>query len=67
MMQSFISLGIVTTIWIFDGFSLAFGTDIGVIIGNFQYFLLNGVGVLPNPDYGPTIPFLAFFIFQRKS
>lgn len=65
MMQSFISLGVVTAIWIFGGFSLAFGPDIGGIIGNFDYFLLRGVGVTPNPSYGPTIPFLAFFIYQE--
>lgn len=65
MMQSFISLGVVTTIWVFGGFSLAFGTDIGGIIGNFKYFFLNGVGFAPNPSYGPTIPFAAFFVYQE--
>ena len=65
MMQSFISLGVVTAIWVFGGFSLVFGTDIGGVIGNFQYFLLNGVGADPNPSYGSTIPFLAFFIYQE--
>ena len=36
MYQSFISLGIVTILWIFCGFSLVFGTDIkgAVIIAN---------------------------------
>lgn len=65
MMQSFISMGIVTIIWIFGGFSLAFGKDVGGIIGNFQFFGLKGVGLTPNPNYGPTIPFLAFFIYQE--
>jgi len=65
MMQSFISMGIVTFIWVFGGFSLAFGKDIGGIIGNLQYFGLNGIGFAPNPSYGPTIPFLAFFIYQE--
>lgn len=65
MMQSFISLGVVTIIWVFGGFSLAFGSDIGGVIGNFEYFLLNGVGAAPNPSYGPTIPFLAFFVYQE--
>lgn len=65
MMQSFISMGIVTIIWVFGGFSLAFGKDIGGIIGNLQYFGLNGIGFAPNPSYGPTIPFLAFFIYQE--
>lgn len=65
MMQSFISMGVVTLIWVFGGFSLAFGPDVHGIIGNFKYFLLNGVGMAPNPAYGPTIPFLAFFIYQE--
>ena len=38
MMQSFISLGVVTTIWVFGGFSLAFGPDVGGVIGNLDYF-----------------------------
>ena len=65
MMQNFISMGVVTVIWVFGGFSLAFGKDIGGVIGNFQYFLLNGVGITPNPNYGSTIPFLAFFVYQE--
>src|SRR5205085_9947104 len=66
MMQSFISMGVVTAIWIFGGFSLAFGPDAGGgLIGNLDYFGLKGVGMDPNPHYGPTIPFLAFFGYQE--
>jgi len=65
MIQSFISLGIVTAIWVLGGFSLAFGPDVHGIIGNFQYFGLQGVGMSPHPTYGPTIPFLVFFAFQE--
>ena len=65
MMQSFISMGIVTFIWVFGGFSLAFGKDIGGIIGNLQFFGLHGVGLTPNSSYGPTIPFLVFFVYQE--
>lgn len=65
MMQSFISMGIVTLIWIFGGFSLAFGPDIHGIIGNLQYFALKGVGMAPHSTYGPTIPFLTFFTYQE--
>jgi len=64
MIQSFISMGIVTAIWVLGGFSLAFGQDVHGIIGNFQYFGLQGVGMTPNPTYGPTIPFLVFFTYQ---
>jgi ammonium transporter, Amt family len=65
MIQSFISMGIVTAIWVLGGFSLAFGKDIHGLIGNLQYFGLQGVGMSPNPAYGPTIPFLVFFIYQE--
>ena len=58
-------MGIVTVIWVFGGFSLAFGKDVGGIIGNFQYFGLNNVGMAPSPIYGATIPFLVFFLFQE--
>ena len=64
MMQSFISMGIVTIIWFVCGFSLVFGKDVGGVIGNLQYAFLNGVGMEPNATYGPTIPFITFFIFQ---
>mgnify|MGYP001003504826 CR=1 FL=1 len=63
MMQSFISLGIVTTIWVFGGFSLAFGKDLGGIIGDLRYFALSGVGI--NPLTGQVIPALAFFVYQE--
>ena len=65
MMQNFVSMGIVTVIWVFGGFSLAFGKDIGGVIGNLQFFGLSGVGMAPNPIYGATIPFLVFFLFQE--
>jgi Amt family ammonium transporter len=64
MMQSFVSLGVVTLVWIICGFSLAFGPDVHGVIGNLHYFFLNNVGQAPNPQYAPTVPFLAFFVFQ---
>lgn len=65
MIQSFVSMGIVTGIWVLGGFSLAFGHDYHGIIGSLQYFGLRGVGMTPNHAYGPTIPFLVFFIYQE--
>jgi ammonium transporter, Amt family len=67
MMQSFISMGIVTAIWVFGGFSLAFGKDVGGLIGDLRYFALNGVGAAPGIVGGVQqhIPFLAFFVFQE--
>jgi len=68
MMQSFVSMGIVTIIWVFGGFSLAFGKDLGGIIGNpAQYFALGGVAAdsMQIPGSTQTIPLLAFFVFQE--
>ena len=64
MMQSFIAMGVVALIWFIGGFSLAFGKDVGGVIGNLQYAFLNGVGMEPNAAYAGTIPFAVFFLFQ---
>jgi Amt family ammonium transporter len=64
IMQSFIILGIITLEWILWGYSMSFGADHGGIIGGLGWAGLKGVGMLPSPDYGSTIPHLAFMIFQ---
>ncbi len=64
MMQSFISMGLVTVLWAVITFSLAFGTDHSSLIGGFDYVLMNGVGLGPSATYATTIPFSAFFVFQ---
>lgn len=64
LMQNFILLGLVTITWVLWGYSLSFGPDHGGIIGGLDWFGLKGVGMTPSPDYGTTIPHLAFMIFQ---
>ena len=65
MMQSFISMGVIAVIWIFGGFSLAFGPDIGGIFGDITYhFALDKVGAAPSRDYASTVPFILFFAYQ---
>lgn len=64
IMQSFIALGVVSIQWVLIGYSLAFGPDIGHIIGGLQWVGLQGVGLEPNPDYAATVPHQAFMIFQ---
>lgn len=68
MMQSFLSMGIVTVIWVFGGFSLVFGKDFGGIIGDLRYFALNGVAYDPGVIAGvkQVIPLLALFVFQEQ-
>jgi len=60
----FISIGVVTIIWFLFGFSLAFGPDVGGVIGDLSYVGLNGVGLAPSPTYAPTIPFLGYFAYE---
>ncbi len=64
MMQSFISMGLVTVLWAVFTFSLAFGADQMGLIGGLNYVMLHGVGMEPVAGYGATIPFFAFFVFQ---
>ena len=64
MMQSFISMGVVTVIWVSVGYSLAFSGDIGGVIGNLDWAFLRGVGQAPGP-WAPTIPAQAHFVFQE--
>ncbi len=64
MMQSFISMGVVTTIWVLVGYSLAFSGDTGRIIGNLNWFALKSVGEAPGP-WAPNIPAGAHFVFQE--
>ena len=63
--QSMVVLALVSIEWVLFGYSLAFGKDIGGgILGGLGYFGLGGVGYAPNPAYAPTIPHLAYMIFQ---
>jgi Amt family ammonium transporter len=63
LMQSFILLAMISVQWVLWGYSIAFGPDVGMIIGNLQYVGLAGVGADPGP-WASTIPHLAFMTFQ---
>ncbi len=64
LMQSFIAIAIISVQWILCGYSLAFGPDIHGLIGSLDWAGLTGVGAAPNADYAPTVPHLAFMIYQ---
>lgn len=64
MMQSFVLLSLITVQWVLWGYSLSFGPSHGGLIGGLDWLGLRGVGVTPSASYGPTIPHLAFMIFQ---
>ena len=64
MMQSFVSLGITTVLWVTVGFSLCFGSDIGGIIGNPSDFFMM-TGITPGAIYeGLGIPVYLFAVYQ---
>jgi Amt family ammonium transporter len=63
LMQCFVTLAIVSVIWVLWGYSLAFGPDHGGIIGDLSWFGLIGVGLEPGP-YSDTLPHQAFMVFQ---
>jgi Amt family ammonium transporter len=64
IMHSFIIMCLVSVQWVVFGYSLAFGPDKLHLIGSLSWLGLSGVGFAPNPNYGPTIPQLAFMAFQ---
>lgn len=65
MIQNFVCIGVVGLIWVFGGFSLAFGPTVGGVIGDIRtYFGMYHVGVAPNPDNGPNVPFMLVFAYQ---
>ncbi|WP_051359687.1 ammonium transporter [Adhaeribacter aquaticus] len=67
MLQSFICMGIISVLWITIGFSLAFGDDIGGLIGDPRtYFMFNGVLESKPWPMASTIPLVLFAFFQLK-
>lgn len=64
IMQSFFSIALISIIWMLIGYTLAFGPDKAGLIGGLDWIGLRGVGQLPNPVYGATIPALVFMIYQ---
>lgn len=63
MMQTFAMMAIVTVLWAFVTYSLAFGPG-NAFIGGFSHVFLRGVGLTPNPAYAATIPEQTFMVYQ---
>ena len=64
MMHSLILMALVSTLWMLFGYSMAFAPGNAFVGNPFTYFLLNGVGGAPNPDYSATVPQQSFMLFQ---
>lgn len=63
LMQSFFTFCLVSVIWMLWGYTLAFGSDRGGLIGSLEYIGLRGIDQNPGP-YASNIPALAFVAFQ---
>ncbi len=64
IMQSFIMIALVSIEWVYIGYTMSFGPDVGGIIGSFAWFGLSGVGTAPSDTYATTIPHIVFMIYQ---
>jgi Amt family ammonium transporter len=64
LMQNFILLAVIGVQWALFGYTLAFGPDVGGIIGSLEWLGLNGVGLEPFKAYSETIPHQTFMIYQ---
>ncbi len=64
IMHTAVILCVITLVWVMCGYSLAFGPDVGGVIGSLEWIGLQGVGSEPSPDYASTIPHQVFMVFQ---
>ena len=60
---SFVVLAVISIFWMVIGYSLAFGPDIGGVIGNLDYAFLNGVGTEAGENAYPPLGFMVFQLF----
>jgi Amt family ammonium transporter len=63
MMQSFVSMGWTTVIWVVVGFSLCFSGGKGGVVGDLDMAFLRGV-TLATPSPNDTIPMIVFVAYQ---
>lgn len=63
MMACVFIMGLSVVLWILFGYSLAFGTDHGGVIGGFNWIGLNGIGMETGP-YADNLPHLVYIAFQ---
>jgi Amt family ammonium transporter len=64
IMQSLFLIALISLEWVYVGYSMSFGPDVGGVIGDLSWFALHGVTTTPSPDYATTIPQSVFMIYQ---
>ena len=66
MVMSLVSMAIVGVLWTLVGYSLAFsrGGPLDALLGGLSWAGLRGVTGAPEPELAPTVPHLAFMLFQ---
>jgi len=64
MMHSLILMALVSMLWMIFGYSMSFAPGNALVGNPLTYFMLNGVGGAPNPDYSATVPQETFMLFQ---
>ncbi|HNV45467.1 MAG TPA: ammonium transporter [Spirochaetota bacterium] len=64
LMQCMVILCVISVQWVLFGYSLAFGPDVGGVIGALDWIGLRGVGLQPHDTYMSTIPHQLFMAFQ---
>ncbi len=67
VLQSIIAMGVISVIWVFFGFSLAFGDSIGGFVGDpTTFFMFKDVNAHLYPKLTSTIPLALYALFQMK-
>lgn len=63
IMHSYMKLCVISVVWVFCGYSLAFAPSISGLIGDSSYFGFKNVGIEAHPTYS-NIPHILFATFQ---
>ncbi len=64
MIQSYVSMGVTTVLWVTVGYSMCFGPDVMGIIGNLDHAFLRGISIDQALSINNNIPLLVFVAYQ---
>lgn len=63
IMHSFVTIALISVVWVLWGYTLAFGPDKGHLVGGLEWFGLRDVGMEPG-GYSATLPHNIYMAFQ---